>query len=131
MAYEASQPLKVTLVAGADLSEKQYHFVTLKLDGTVEACDAETEVPIGVLQNNPVSGAECEIVIIGVTKLIAGEDLDPLDLVATNASGRGQALVVGTDTTLYTVGQVLATGSSANGTVATVVVNCASPARAA
>lgn len=130
MAYEASQPLKHTFVAGEDLTAAQYHFVTLKTDGTIELCDAATEYPIGVLQNKPDEGQEAEVVIVGITKLVAGEDLDPLDFVSTGADGRGEAAVHGTDTTVYVNGQVIATGSSADGTIATVVVSCINQPRA-
>ena len=48
MAYEASQPLKLSLEAGADLSALQYYFVKLNSSGKAVAVAAVTDVPIGV-----------------------------------------------------------------------------------
>lgn len=131
MAFEASQPLKDgTRTAGADLSAKQYHFVKLDTSGNIVACSAVTDRPYGVLQNNPASGQECEVVIIGITKVVADEALTPADAIGTSADGQAQVVTVGTETTVYNVGQVVL-GASAAGVMATAVVNCAAPARAA
>ena len=74
MAYEFSNyAVKVTLVAGEDLSAKQYHFV--KIDngtGKAVAVSGATDRPIGVVQNNPTSGQEAEVLISGGTKIKAG-----------------------------------------------------------
>ena len=56
MAYESPQINIGTLTAAADLSGKQYHFVKLASESTVNVCAAVTDVPIGVLQNTPASG---------------------------------------------------------------------------
>lgn len=130
MAYEASQPLKHTFVAGADLSAKQYHFVKLESDGEIVACSGITDRPIGVLQNDPVAGQEAEVVITGITKVIADEALAAGDVIATSADGQAQVCVVGTETTVYSVGQVLL-GAGAASRVATAVIDCAAPGRAA
>ena len=47
-----------TRVAGADLSSDQYKYVKLSTTDTVILCAAATDVPIGILQNAPASGAE-------------------------------------------------------------------------
>jgi hypothetical protein len=70
MAYEISNySVKVTLVAGADLSAKQYTFVKLNSSGEAIAAAAATDIPIGVLQNAPTSGQEAEVLVVGGTKL--------------------------------------------------------------
>ncbi len=70
MAYEFSNAaVKVSRVAGEDLSAAQYKFV--KLDngtGNVLAVDGATDRPFGVLQNDPESGEIAEITIVGGTK---------------------------------------------------------------
>jgi hypothetical protein len=72
MAYEISNnSLKVTLIAGADLSAKQYFFVKMSADNTCVLCSGATDVPIGVLQNSPISGGEASVTVIGGTKLVA------------------------------------------------------------
>jgi hypothetical protein len=131
MAYEFSNySVKVTLVAGADLSTKQYTFVKLNSSGEAVAAAAATDIPIGVLQNAPTSGQEAEVLIVGGTKIVAGAAIGEGALVGTSATGKAVALVAGTDTTKYVVGTLL-TESGADGNIVTAVVNCANPGRAA
>ena len=131
MAYEISNySVKVTLVAGADLSSNQYTFV--KLDSSGQAVDSSgaTDIPIGVLQNAPTSGQEAEVLIVGGTKIVAGAAIGEGALVGTSSAGKAVALVAGTDTTKYVVGTLL-TESAADGNIVTAVINCANPGRAA
>jgi len=131
MAYEISNySVKVTLVAGADLSTKQYTFVKLDSSGQAVAAAAATDIPIGVLQNAPTSGQEAEVLIVGGTKIVAGAAIGEGALVGTSSTGKAVALVAGTDTTKYVVGTLL-TESGASGDVVTAVINCANPGRAA
>lgn len=129
MAYEISQAVKITLVAAADLSAKQYYFVKLDNTGKAALCSGATDKPIGILQNAPVSGAEAEIVVAGGSKVIAGGTLDEGNSVGTDGNGKAVALTQGTDTTKYIVGQVLSAGASNE--IVTVVINAASAARGA
>jgi hypothetical protein len=130
MAYEASQPLKDTVVAAADLTAHQYKFVKLDTDGKLAAIAAATDIPYGVLQNKPDTGEEGEVVIIGITKIQADEALNENDVLGTSADGQAQVIVAGTDTTVYIVGRCrLAAGAASR--IGTAVVNCAAPARAA
>ena len=129
MAYEISNySVKVTLVAAADLSTKQYHFVKLDNTGKAAAIAAITDVPIGVLQNAPTSGQEAEVLVSGGTKLVAGELLTLPAFLSVTSAGRADKVAV-TDTTQYVVAQAL-TASGADGEVITAVVNCANPTRA-
>lgn len=131
MAYEISNnSLKVTLVAGADLSAKQFYFVKMSADNTCVLCSAATDAPIGVLQNNPISGAEATVVVAGGTKIVASAAIAAGVKIGTASTGKADAKVAGTDTTEYTVGQVLL-ASSADAEILTAVINCASPNRAA
>jgi len=130
MAYEiAGYALRITLEAGADLSSKQYHFVKIS-SGKAVACAAATDVPIGVLQNDPASGEEAAIVVVGGTKIVTSASIAAGIKIGTNNAGKADAKVAGTDTTEYTVGQVIL-GASADGELLTAVVNCASPVRSA
>ena len=130
MAWEAQQPLKDgTRVAGEDLSAAQYHFVTLEADGEVDLADAATDKPYGVLQNNPVAGQPCEIVLIGFTKLVQSASINPGVTIGTNADGEADAKVVGTDVTEYIVGQMVHNGG-ADQAIGTAVVNCVAATRA-
>jgi hypothetical protein len=131
MAYEISYySVKVTLVAGADLSTKQYTFVKLDSSGQAVAASGATDIPVGVLQNAPTSGQEAEVLIVGGTKIVAGAAIGEGALVGTSAAGKAVALVAGTDTTKYVVGTLL-TESAADGNIVTAVINCANPGRAA
>ena len=131
MAYEISNySVKVTLVAGADLSALQYTFVKLDSSGNVAAASGATDIPIGVLQNAPTAGQEAEVLVVGGTKVVAGAAIGEGALVGTSAAGKAVALVAGTDTTKYVVGTLL-TESAADGNIVTAVINCANPGRAA
>lgn len=130
MAYEISNyAVKVSLVAGADLSSSQYKFVKLNSSGQVIAVAAATDRPIGVLQNNPTSGKTAEVLVSGGTKLVLGGSVTEGQIVSPNASGAGVTIAPGTDTTKYICGTALTEG--ANGEIITAVVNCASASRAA
>src|SRR5574337_1127881 len=108
MAYEGPQIAIPGLKAGADLSAKQYYFVKLSADKTVVVCAAATDIPIGVLQNKPdASGKAAEVVAVGVTKVSGDADLDAGHLIGTSGDGQADRKLPGTDTTEYTVGQVV------------------------
>ena len=130
MAYKGSQPFKITLEAGADLSTKQYYFVKLDNNGKAVVCDGATDKPVGVLQNNPTSGQAAEIVVVGLTKVSSDAGLTIGAVIGTSADGQADAKTPGTDTTEYVVGTVLVTTGAA-GVIGSVLVNCANPHRAA
>jgi hypothetical protein len=129
MAYEFSNySVKVTLVAGADLSAKQYNFVKLNSSGQAIAVAAITDVPVGVLQNAPTSGQEAEVLIVGGTKLVASEAITLPAFLSVASTGKADKIAT-TDTTQYVVGQAI-TAAGADADVITAVVNCANPTRA-
>ena len=130
MAYKASQPLKLTLTASADLSAKQFYFVKIDGAGTCDVCSGATDKPVGVLQNKPTSGQAAEIVVLGVTKISSDAALTAGNLIGTSADGQADAKTPGTDTTEYIVGQMVTTTGTA-GVIGTAIVNCASPVRGA
>lgn len=59
----------ITLIAGEDLSNYQYHFVHQESDTGATLLDSATEFPIGVLQNAPASGEAAVIRVEGISKL--------------------------------------------------------------
>lgn len=130
MAY-CSPEIKLTgLKAAADLSAKQFYLVKLTAANTVNVCAAVTDVPIGVLQNTPTSGQAAEITSVGVTKVSADAALSAGDIIGSSADGQAQTVTVGTETTVYIVGQVIEATTAAGG-LATCAVSCLAPARAA
>ena len=131
MAYEISNySVKVTLVAGADLSALQYRFV--KLDSSWQAVKfaANTDLHIGVLQNAPTSGQEAEVLVVGGTKLVAGEAVAEGAVLSTTSVGKADSIAVGTATTQYILGTALTEVAAAD-EILTAVINCASSGRAA
>lgn len=129
MAYEIPG-FKYTLRAGADLSSHQYKFMKLDTDGYAVVCAAVTDKPIGVLQNDPTSGEEAEIMATGITKLNADSAITIADSLGTSADGQADTIAAGTETTVYLVGQALqAAGAAA--VIFSALINCLAPARAA
>lgn len=129
MAIEQGQ-YSITLTAGADLSGSQYKFVELGSGLTCTVCNGATDLPIGVLQNKPTSGMPAEVMVIGMTKVQGDAGLSVGALIGTSADGQADAKTVGTDTTEYVVGRVLQATNNA-GELATALINCAAPHRAA
>lgn len=130
MAYE-KPVMSITLEAGEDLSAKQYYFVEINTStGKAEVCDAATDLPIGVLQNSPASGELAEILVLGISKVSADADLGIGDLIGPSADGQADAKVVSTDSTEYVVGRCISDPSGA-GSLATCLINCLNPHRAA
>lgn len=131
MAYEiANSAVKITLAAAADLSTKQFYFVKIDSNGKAALCSGATDKPIGVLQNTPASDEEAVITVVGGTKVVASASLDEGTAIGTTSAGKAGAKTVGTDTTNYIVGTIIL-AAGADGEIATALVNCASPARAA
>ena len=129
MAWEGDQ-IRMTLEAAADLSAKQYMFVKVDSNGKAALCAAATDKPCGVLQNTPTSGQDAVICAAGVSKVSSDAALNEGDLIGTSADAQADAKVAGTDTTEYTVGQMLtATGAAAG--IGTALINCMSPSRSA
>jgi hypothetical protein len=131
MAYEiANSAVKITLVAGEDLSAKQYFFVKINTSGLAVLCAAATDRPIGVLQNDPASGEEAVITVVGGSKVVASASIDEGAVIGTTAAGKAGAKTVGTDVTNYVVGTVIQ-ASGADGEILSALINCSNPHRAA
>lgn len=124
------QPVLGSFVAGADLSALQYTAVKLNSSGQVVAVAAVTDIPIGILQNAPLSGATAEVLIVGGSKVIASAAITLPAVLGVDASGRAKKLAAGTDTTQYIVGQA-DVAAGATGDIISAVFNFATPSRAA
>lgn len=75
MAYEALVGSDIgVLIAGADLSAKQYRFVKIDTaaDDQVIAAAAATDEIVGILQNDPTNGQAASIRTVGISKLLLG-----------------------------------------------------------
>ena len=67
--------LDLSFEAAESLTNDQYRFVVLTSDGMVRRPDAQGEIPFGILQNAPSSGAAAVVRRLGVSKLQAGAAL--------------------------------------------------------
>ena len=119
------------LIAGADLSAKQYYFVKLgSTEGEVILPTAANDRPYGVLQNAPKDGEEALVMNIGITKLVADAALADGDEIGTSSDGQADVKVRGTDLDEFIVGVVLETVANA-GEITTAAINCIAPCTAA
>ena len=86
MAFYENQTC-VSLVAGADLSTKQYHFVEVGAAGTVVVAGDGLHAD-GVANTNPTSGRVAEVAIGGIVKVKCGGVVTRGGPVASDANGQ-------------------------------------------
>jgi hypothetical protein len=83
--------IEISLKAAADLSTKQFYFVEATAADTVNACNAITDLAIGVLTNKPsAAGQAASVAIGGIAKVVAGAAISAGAKVAPMASGKAQ-----------------------------------------
>jgi len=86
MAYNYTEQL-VTLEAGADLSAKQFFFVSVSADGQVDPTGDGAHAD-GVLQNDPAAAGRAAVVAVGgIVKVSCGGTVTRGGPVASDASG--------------------------------------------
>ena len=120
-----------TYTAGGDLSAKQFYLVKYQAsDDSVVAITGDTDVPFGVLQNNPASGGDATVMHSGISKVSADTAITRGAPLGTSADGQGTTRTIGTDTTKYVCGVALQTASGAGSLIAC-FINCMDPHRAA
>ena len=112
MAYESPSINLGTLTAAADLSSKQYYFVKLASATTVNVCSAITDLPIGILQNNPESGEQAIVQIFGISKVVADGTITAGRWMGTSADSQAAGITPGSDTTVYVMGQAIQAASA-------------------
>ncbi len=94
----------ITLEAGQDLSSDQYKLVTLASDGQVDVTTSQsvgdsTDTPIGILQNKPsAAGVAAEVMVSGISKVIAGETVAIGDLITASTVADGRVDTAGAST---------------------------------
>lgn len=115
------EAIDISLKAGGDLSAKQYRFVKLSADYTVVIAAAATDKVIGVLQNDPVSGAAAIVRIFGRSKVESDAALSVGDFIGTQSDGQADAKTPGTDTTEYVLG-IVCKASGAAGDIAEAIL---------
>jgi len=84
-----------TFAATADFQSCQFCFV--KVSATpryVALCSTSGEAMLGILQNNPLSGGNAVVRLLGRSKLRAGGSVTLNGLVKTGSSGQGLAVTL-------------------------------------
>jgi len=86
--------ISISKKAAGDLSAKQYLFMKMSADNTVDTCAAVTDVAVGVLQNDPsAAGKPATVAVLGTTKVVAGAAIAVGARVAPTAAGKAQTSV--------------------------------------
>jgi len=88
----------------ADYSSKQYYGAKFSADRTVVLPTADTDIPAGLVLNNPESGEDALLLIVGRAPGVVAEAITAGQKVRI-ASGGKVALWETTDTTCHCVGQ--------------------------
>jgi hypothetical protein len=123
MAWEQKIGSIGALVANASMASNQYKCVKVSADNQFSLCDTDGEVLLGVLQDKPDSGMAGEVMVLGVTKVMAAEALVAGDYWGTTTLGKAtkvEKTYTGADLGDYVAGQVLV--GAATGELATVTV---------
>jgi len=122
MAYEIPG-FKLTLVCGSgSLSTKQYTFVKMDTDGTAITGSAITDKMIGILQNSPGVGGECELMVNGVGKVYTTNSMSIGDKVGVHTDGT--AITLGGSETTANVYGICLEASGGTGQLATILFSC-------
>ena len=119
--------LTESFVAGATLASSQYHGVKLNANRQVIVCAADTDIPAGIVLNDPASGAEAEVLVVGRCPVVLGETLTAGQLIRIDGSGHAMLFEPATDTTAYCIGQVTIGGAVTE--VGEALINCCNPNR--
>jgi hypothetical protein len=86
MAYELGVQ-NSSIIASADLSSYQYYCVKINSSGLCALC-GDGENAIGILQNKPVSGDVCDVMVLGESKAIYGGSVTAGSNLASDSNGR-------------------------------------------
>lgn len=108
----------LSLEAAADLSAKQYYAVKVDTDGKA-ALAGNGENAVGILQDEPASGAFGCVQTSGVSQAIAGDTINEGDRIGTDANGKCVPAATGD----YIIGRALT--SAASGEYFSLLVNSA------
>lgn len=98
MAAEAPYLSHTQLIAAANYSSTaslsgpngagQFLLMKCTTGGKATLCAANADVPIGILQNDPVSGAAANIAFAGVSKVVVGASVSAGAALMSDTSGR-------------------------------------------
>src|SRR3990167_10747596 len=109
MAYEVPV-LILSFEADGDLSAKQFYAVKMSTGPKVAIISGATDVPIGILQNNPTDGKMAEVMVFGVSKVSSDAALTVGTVLAPQTDGQLEAA----DSGDYPIGQVIKASGAAD-----------------
>lgn len=133
MATGSKNLITETLTAASSMSAASQQFCVVKLVAgrKVVPVTAETDIPFGVLQNQPSEGQPALVAVAGHTKIRVGAvDLADTAILGVDATARARALTAGTGTTIYVLGRVLDIDAADNdGGLCSALIDCRAPSR--
>lgn len=89
MAAESTLVLVGDLTASADCSAHQFCFVYISGNGTFTFSSGATVVPLGILQNKPISGEAGSIAVAGISKFKCGAGVTAQARLMADSNGAG------------------------------------------
>jgi len=101
-----------SFIAGADLSAKQYLGMKLSAARTVVTMAADTDIPCGILLNQPKSGQEALVCVMGRSPVKFGGTVTAGMLIRDNGDGTMVEFAPLTDQELFCLGQCSVGGAS-------------------
>lgn len=110
---------KITLVAGADLSNKMYCLVKLDSDGNAVLC-GNNEVAIGILDGKPKAGERSAVNILGTSQVVAGGSIPIGSRVISNTEGK--AIALPTDAGTYNVIGIALQSAGSDGEIIEILI---------
>ena len=125
MAFEIPGFKPAGFVAASDLRTKQFYCLKhTTTNNTVDLCSVAGEMVFGILQNTPNTNEAAEIMLMGISKVIASETLTANDWWGTASTGKAQKIDItktGADVNNWAMGKVVV-GAAANA-YASVTIN--------
>lgn len=88
--------MSITREAENDLSSNQYYCVELVASNKVDVCDAQGELAIGILQNEPEAGENASVMVSGISKVISHDtNIVAGSKLTTDANGKVEVAASG------------------------------------
>jgi hypothetical protein len=79
----------ISMSAGEDLSSSQYQIVYVDAANSVKQRNSQGAPGIGILNNKPQSGEHASVVVMGLTRCVAGDTIAAGNWITVSASGTG------------------------------------------
>ena len=117
-----SEPgIDVSFTAAGTMAAKQFYIAKLSAARTVDVTTAATNQPIGVIQDNPASGA-VSVRIFGIAKVVIGAAISTAGVkLVSDGSGRAITAAAGAGTNNGYLGFALETSGAAGDVISVFV----------